>query len=68
MRFISRITEEDYEAADMVYIKHQKQAGLYLKNDAKLIDCFWDNDRICYVFLRKETHELYEAWNNHTLV
>jgi hypothetical protein len=53
----------------MVFLMLTNQAGLYMKNGARLIDCFWHEKRkcLCFVFNRKETSELYELWDKHQL-
>jgi len=67
MKVKSRITDAEYEAEKCVFLKNHIQAGLYLKNNLELVDCFWDIDRICYVFYRIESYPFYDLWCKHEL-
>lgn len=67
----SSITGKKYTPGhDTVYIPNMKQARLYMRNGAQLLDILYDNtkdDALVFVFKRSETRELYEKWNNHEL-
>jgi hypothetical protein len=65
----SRITGEIYEGDDSVFLMNTLQAGMYIKNNAELVDCFWHDTRnsLCFVFNRINTYELYDAWCKHEL-
>jgi len=62
--------ERYYESEDVVYCKDPKQQKLYLKHHAKLVDVFYSemDDRVVFVFWRKDTKELYKKWKSHKLV
>lgn len=61
--------EQYYESEDVVYCKDPKQQKLYLKHHAKLADVFYSemDDRVVFVFWRKDTKELYKKWKAHEL-
>lgn len=61
--------EQYYESEDVVYCKDPKQQKLYLKHHAKLADVFYSemDDRVVFVFWRKDTKELYKKWKSHEL-
>ena len=47
-----------------------KQAQLYMRNGAELLDILYyntKNDALVFVFSKSETRELYEKWNAHEL-
>lgn len=56
-----------YEAEETIPIVNTKQAGLYIKHNIKLIDIYWSNGVLCYVFNRKDTREAYDLWLKHEL-
>ena len=59
-----------YDASKYVEIKILKQATLYIKNGAKLIDCYVRNnivDELIFVFSKEDTQELYYKWKNREL-
>jgi len=68
MKIKSRISSELYEAENCVFLKNPTQAALYLKHELNLIDCFWDNGKICFVFDKCESRPFYKMWNEHKLV
>lgn len=61
--------EQYYESEDVIYCKDPKQQKLYLKHHAKLADVFYSemDDRVVFVFWRKDTKELYQKWKSHEL-
>lgn len=61
--------EQYYESEDVVYCKDPKQQKLYLKHHAKLADVFYSemDDRVVFVFWRRDTKELYKKWKSHEL-
>lgn len=71
MKTTSRITGKQYfPGNDTVYLTNIRQAQLYMRNGAQLLDILYDNtknDALVFVFSRSETRELYEKWNNHEL-
>ena len=71
MKTTSHITGKQYNpGSDTVYISNMRQAQLYMRNGADLLDILYDNtknDALVFVFRRSETRELYEKWNNHEL-
>lgn len=68
IREYSEQFERYYETEDTVLIKDPKQQRLYIKHGAKLVDLFYSNDIVIYVFYKKDTWELYQKWKDHTLV
>lgn len=71
MKTTSRITGKTYSPGnDTVYISNMRQAQLYMRNGAQLLDILYDNtknDALVFVFSRSETRGLYEKWNAHEL-
>lgn len=71
MKVTSEITGRTYvPGIDVAYISNMKQAQLYLRNGAKLLDILYyqtKNDNLVFVFSKSETRELYQKWNNHEL-
>lgn len=71
MKTISHVTGKTYyPGLDTVYISNMRQAQLYMRNGANLLDILYDNtknDALVFVFKRSETQELYEKWNSHEL-
>lgn len=71
MQTTSHITGKKYTpGSDTVYITNMRQAQLYMRHGAQLIDILYDNtknDALVFVFKRSETKELYEKWNKHEL-
>ncbi len=67
----SNITNIDYNPASVAYIANMKQAYLYLRNGARLLDILYFNtkaDALVFVFEKdKKLKELYELWNKHEL-
>lgn len=61
----------EYDQARVLYISNVRQAMLYMRNGAKLLDvlyCNTKNDSLVFVFERNDlAKELYEKWNNHEL-
>lgn len=53
----------------MSFLMLTNQAGLYIKNQAQLVDCFWHDKRscLCFVFNREKTKHLYELWEKFEL-
>ena len=61
----------EYDQTCALYITNTKQAMLYLRNDAKILDilyCDTKNNSLVFVF-EKNAHikELYDLWNKHEL-
>ena len=57
----------NYTQNEVYRIINPKQIRLYIKNEVYPIDMYASfddkgNDVIVYVFLREETHELYQKW------
>ena len=71
MKITSKVTGKNYfPGIGVVYISNMRQAQLYLKNGAELIDVLYTNtknDALVFVFGRDETRDLYEKWNRHEL-
>lgn len=57
-----------YDDADMVFLFNQTQTIAYLYHGAHLYDVFLSNDnKLVYVFSKKETQELYQKWKRYEL-
>lgn len=71
MKTISHITGKIYSPGnDSIYISNMRQAQLYMRHGAQLLDILYDNtknDALVFVFSRSETKDLYEKWNAHEL-
>lgn len=71
MKTISHITGKVYAPGhDSIYISNMRQAQLYMRHGAQLLDILYDNtknDALVFVFSRSETKDLYEKWNAHEL-
>lgn len=72
MTTTSHITGKSYDPArgNVIFLSNMRQAQLYMRNGAELLDILYDNtknDALVFVFNRKGTKELYEKWNNHEL-
>lgn len=71
MKITSNVTGRSYfPGNDTVYVTNIRQAQLYMRNGAQLLDVLYDgtkNDALVFVFSRTETRELYEKWNAHEL-
>ena len=68
----SNITYKTYDQGQACYISNMRQAYLYLRNGANLLDILYEStksDMLVFVFERNEKlRELYELWNKHELV
>lgn len=64
---VSAITGKDYDPEQCIYILNMIQVARYLKHGAIPVDVCVTNDKVCFVFLRKDTRELYKAWCSRTL-
>ena len=71
MKTTSHITGKKYTPGqNTVYISNMRQAQLYMRHGAQLLDILYDNtknDALVFVFNRSETKELYDKWNNREL-
>ena len=71
MKTTSHITGKTYSPGnDTVYISNMRQAQLYMRNGAQLLDILYDNtknDALVFVFSRSETRGVYVKWNAHEL-
>ena len=67
----SNITYKTYDPSQAVYISNMKQAYLYLRNGAHLLDILYEStksDMLVFVFERNDIlRELYEKWNKRVL-
>lgn len=67
----SNITGKQYNQATAAYICNMKQAYLYLRNGAVLLDILYTNtktDSLVFVFEKtRELQQLYKLWNEHSL-
>lgn len=65
------IPNVEYEQASALYITNPKQAMLYLRNGAKILDilyCDTKHNTLVFVFEKNaRIKELYELWNKHEL-
>lgn len=69
MKTFSKITQKYYEPEDCVFIGNLKQAGLYIKHGAEVIDVLWSDKTkaLVIVFTRNSTKDLYALWNRREL-
>lgn len=71
MKIVSKITGKTYSPGiNVVYLSNMKQAQLYMRNGAELLDILYyntKNDALVFVFSKSETRDLYEKWNAHEL-
>lgn len=67
IREYSEQFNQEYEIEDTVRIVNTKQAGLYIKNNIRLIDIFWSKENLVFVFDRRESKDVYQKWLNHEL-
>lgn len=59
----SIVTRKTYNPEECVNIVNTKQVYKYLENHAELLDVFCGEDeKIIFVFNRKDTYELYDKW------
>lgn len=62
----------EYSPTNCHFISNMKQAYLYLRNGAKLLDILYfntKNDSLVFVFEKNaHTKILYEKWNQHELL
>lgn len=59
----SIVTGKSYDPNDCVHIVNTLQVYKYLNNNAELLDVFCGNDnKLIYVFNKKDTYELYDKW------
>ena len=69
----SNLGDFTYESNDVVRIFNPKQRDLYLMNGIMPKDIYAsfvkgsDKKVLVYIFLKKETREAYEKWNNYEL-
>ncbi len=65
------IPDIQYQTDSVAYIANMKQAYLYLRNGARLLDILYFDtkaDALVFVFEKNENlRELYKKWNNHEL-
>ena len=62
--------EVKYDKSKYIEVTLLKQAMLYIKNGAKLVDCYVRNnviDELVFVFEKADTQELYYKWKKHEL-
>jgi hypothetical protein len=45
-------------------ILNPKQYGLYIKHNVTPLDIFWNDGKVCFVFDKQETQDLYEQWDS----
>jgi hypothetical protein len=69
----SNLRARSYTEKEVCRIVNPKQRDLYIKHKVYPIDIYPSlnekgEDIIVYIFLRKETKELYQKWLNHELV
>lgn len=71
MKITSKITGKIYSPGiNVVYLSNMRQAQLYMKNGAELLDVLYTNTKneaLVFVFSKSETRDLYEKWNAHEL-
>lgn len=67
----SNVTGKQYDPVHAAYIVNMRQAYLYLRNGADLLDILYTNTKtgsLVFVFKKDDNlHCLYELWNQHKL-
>ena len=64
----SHVTGRYYYPERCCFIMNPKQAALYMKNGIDLLDVMvCRDDRLVYVFDKKESEPLYRKWQNYQL-
>lgn len=68
----TNLKPRDYEPNEVCRIINPKQRDLYIINHAYPIDIYPSIDKnnnpiIVYIFLKKDTQELYKLWKNYEL-
>lgn len=59
----SVVTGKTYDPVECVHLVNPLQVYKYLQNNAELLDIFCGNDnKLIYVFNRKDTYDLYDKW------
>ena len=65
---VSTITGKSYQPANCCFILNPKQTALYIKNGLTLMDLLISqDDKLVYVFEKKESGPLYEKWKKYEL-
>lgn len=72
MEIKSNLSPRDYTEKEVCRIINPLQAKMYIKNRVYPIDIYTSfdmngNDIIVYIFLRKDTQEVYKKWINYEL-
>ncbi len=68
MKVQSNVTGKCYDTDESVYIVNILQTYKYLINDAELLDVLpGEDNKLVYVFNKKKTYKLYDAWCKHEL-
>ncbi len=62
MKIKSNLNEFTYDASVVRYVYNTKQAYLFIKNGAVLLDCFAGCNTLVFVFGKKETKHLMDRW------
>lgn len=66
----SNLKMHQYDTRDVVRIKNPKQRDFYLFNNIVPVDIYPSEDQngkkiLVYLFLKKDTQELYQRWLNY---
>lgn len=40
-----------------------KQVGLYTQHSVMPIDMFWNDDKLCFVYNKRDTQEIFSTWD-----
>ncbi len=68
MKVQSNVTGKCYDTNHSVCIVNMLQTYKYLINDAELLDILpGEDNKLVYVFDKRKTHKLYDAWCKHEL-
>lgn len=72
MEIKSNLSPRDYTEKEVCRIINPLQAKMYIKNRVYPIDIYTSfdmngNDIIVYIFLRKDTQDVYKKWINYEL-
>ncbi|MEG1562301.1 MAG: hypothetical protein RR365_00990 [Bacteroides sp.] len=65
----SDVTGRNYQPANCCFILNPRQTALYVKNGLTLLDVLVSHeDKLVYVFDKKDSEPLYQKWKNYELV
>lgn len=69
----SDVTGKDYDIRKVVTVRNVREAALFIKHGAELIDVYPTEDLysgdaiLCFIFDREATKGLFDLWQKHEL-